>query len=154
MTKPSTVPYAYESGLIARLLGVVIEAVNSYGVKVIACMKNRACHSHLSIACTVNKVYSKAVNTVCHLSCAYVSVSSMSCTLHRAPRRRGTALDTEYTVVDSCIGHRIMVLSWGGGGSVWLWVGASFSLVSVVDRGQSSKVTRHNRNYLVPRAET
>ena len=40
MTKPSTVPYAYEPGLIARLLGVrvALEAVNAYGVicKVIA----------------------------------------------------------------------------------------------------------------------
>ena len=32
MTKPSTVPYAHEPGLIARLLGVIIEAVNAYGV--------------------------------------------------------------------------------------------------------------------------
>ena len=32
MTKLSTVPYAYESRLIARLLGVVLEAVNAYGV--------------------------------------------------------------------------------------------------------------------------
>ena len=32
MTKLSTVPYAYESGLIARLLGVALEAVNAYGV--------------------------------------------------------------------------------------------------------------------------
>ena len=31
MTKPSTVKYAHEPGLIARLLGVVIEAVNAYG---------------------------------------------------------------------------------------------------------------------------
>jgi hypothetical protein len=29
----STVPYAYESGLIARLLGVALEAVNTYGVR-------------------------------------------------------------------------------------------------------------------------
>jgi hypothetical protein len=30
-----TVPYAHESGLIARLLGVVIEAVNAYGVRLL-----------------------------------------------------------------------------------------------------------------------
>ena len=32
---PSTVPYAHESGLIARLLGVALEAVNAYGVKLL-----------------------------------------------------------------------------------------------------------------------
>ena len=34
MTEPSrsTVPYAYEPGLIARLLMVALEAVNAYGV--------------------------------------------------------------------------------------------------------------------------
>ena len=42
MTKLSTVPYAYTPGLIARLLGAVLEAVSAYGVsKVIAYMKNR-----------------------------------------------------------------------------------------------------------------
>ena len=41
MTKLSTVPYAYEPGLIARLLGVALEAANAQGGKVIACMKNR-----------------------------------------------------------------------------------------------------------------
>ena len=35
MTKPSTVSYAYEPGLIARLLGVPLEAVNAYGVKLL-----------------------------------------------------------------------------------------------------------------------
>ena len=30
-----SVPYAHEPGLIARLLGVVIEAVNAYGVKLL-----------------------------------------------------------------------------------------------------------------------
>ena len=35
MTKPSTVPYAHEPGLIARLLGVVIEAVTAYVVKLL-----------------------------------------------------------------------------------------------------------------------
>ena len=34
MTKPSTVPYAYEPGLIARLLGAVLEAAHAYGGKV------------------------------------------------------------------------------------------------------------------------
>ena len=33
MTKTSTVLYAHEPGLIARLLGVALEAVNAYGVK-------------------------------------------------------------------------------------------------------------------------
>ena len=33
--KPSTVPYAHEPGLIARLLGVALEAVNAYGVKLL-----------------------------------------------------------------------------------------------------------------------
>ena len=32
MTKLSTVPYTYEPGLIARLLGVVLEAAHAYGV--------------------------------------------------------------------------------------------------------------------------
>ena len=41
MTKLSTVPYAYESGLIARLLGVALEAVNAYGVMLLPYMKNR-----------------------------------------------------------------------------------------------------------------
>ena len=31
----STSPYAYEPGLIARLLGVVIEAVSAYGVRLL-----------------------------------------------------------------------------------------------------------------------
>jgi hypothetical protein len=31
----STVPYAYEPGLIARLLGVVLEAVGAYGVRLL-----------------------------------------------------------------------------------------------------------------------
>jgi hypothetical protein len=35
MTKLSTVPYAHEPGLIARLLGVALEAVNAYGVKLV-----------------------------------------------------------------------------------------------------------------------
>ena len=35
MTKPSAVPYTYESGLIARLLGVALEAVNAYGVRLL-----------------------------------------------------------------------------------------------------------------------
>ena len=35
MTKLSTVPYAPESGLIARLLGAVLEAVNAYGVRLL-----------------------------------------------------------------------------------------------------------------------
>ena len=35
MTKMSTVPYAYEPGLIARLLGVVLEAVSAYGVRLL-----------------------------------------------------------------------------------------------------------------------
>jgi hypothetical protein len=38
MTKMSTVPYAYEPGLIVRLLGMALEAVNAYGVKVTAYM--------------------------------------------------------------------------------------------------------------------
>ena len=42
MTKLSTVPYAYDPGLIARLLGLALEAVNAYlRCKVIAYMKNR-----------------------------------------------------------------------------------------------------------------
>ena len=42
MTKLSTAPYAYEPGLIARLLGVVLEAVNAYGVRLLhVYMKNR-----------------------------------------------------------------------------------------------------------------
>jgi len=49
MTKPSTVPYAHEPGLIARLLGVALEAAHAYGVMLL-----RICrivyHSHLSIA--------------------------------------------------------------------------------------------------------
>ena len=38
MTKLSTAPYmyAYESGLIARLLGAVLEAAHAYGGKVTA----------------------------------------------------------------------------------------------------------------------
>ena len=36
MTKLSTVPYAYEPGLIARLLGAVLEAAHAYGGKVTA----------------------------------------------------------------------------------------------------------------------
>ena len=35
MTKLSTVPYAYEPGLIARQLGVVLEAVRAYGVRLL-----------------------------------------------------------------------------------------------------------------------
>ena len=38
MTKLSTVPYAHTSldpGLIARLLGVALEAVNAYGVRLL-----------------------------------------------------------------------------------------------------------------------
>ena len=41
MTNLSTVPYAYEPGLIASLLGLVLEAANAYGGKVTAYMKNR-----------------------------------------------------------------------------------------------------------------
>ena len=33
--KLSTVPYAYESGLIARLLGVALEAANAYDVRLL-----------------------------------------------------------------------------------------------------------------------
>ena len=33
--KLSTVPYAYEAGLITRLLGVALEAVNAYGVRLL-----------------------------------------------------------------------------------------------------------------------
>ena len=33
MTNLSTVPYAYEPGVIARLLGVVLEAAHAYGVR-------------------------------------------------------------------------------------------------------------------------
>ena len=42
MTNLSTVPYAHEPRLIARLLGMVLEAAHAYGVscKVIAYMKN------------------------------------------------------------------------------------------------------------------
>ena len=54
MTKPSTVPYAQEPGLIARLLGVVIEAVNAYGVKLLRIYRI-VCHSHLSIAIGVSR---------------------------------------------------------------------------------------------------
>jgi hypothetical protein len=36
MTKLSTVPYAYEPGPIARLLGAVLEAAQDYGGKVTA----------------------------------------------------------------------------------------------------------------------
>ena len=36
MTSLSTIPYAYEPGLIARLLGVVLEAAHAYGGKVTA----------------------------------------------------------------------------------------------------------------------
>ena len=35
MTKMSTVQYAYEPGLIVRLLGVVLEAVCAYGVRLL-----------------------------------------------------------------------------------------------------------------------
>ena len=35
-TKLSTVPYAYEPGLIARLLGAVLKAAHAYGGKVAA----------------------------------------------------------------------------------------------------------------------
>jgi hypothetical protein len=35
MTKLSTVPYAYASGLIARLLGVALEAVDAFGVRLL-----------------------------------------------------------------------------------------------------------------------
>ena len=35
MTKLSTVPYAYDPGLIARLLEVVIEAVHAGSVKLL-----------------------------------------------------------------------------------------------------------------------
>ena len=35
MTKLSTAPYAYKPGLIARLLGVVLEAVSAYGVRLL-----------------------------------------------------------------------------------------------------------------------
>ena len=43
MTKLSTVPYAYEPGLlIARLLGVVLEAAHAYGLRLLRIyMKNR-----------------------------------------------------------------------------------------------------------------
>ena len=34
VTYLNTVPYAYEPGLIARLLGVVVEAAHAYGGKV------------------------------------------------------------------------------------------------------------------------
>ena len=47
----STFPYPYEPGLIARLLGVVLEAVNAYGVRLllgyIAYMKNRVTWYHV-----------------------------------------------------------------------------------------------------------
>ena len=45
MTNLSTVPYAYEPGLIARLFGVALEAAHAYGVRLLL-----VCHSHLSIA--------------------------------------------------------------------------------------------------------
>ena len=35
MTDMSTVSYAYEPGLIARLMGVVLEAVSAYGVRLL-----------------------------------------------------------------------------------------------------------------------
>ena len=35
VSEPSTVPYAYERGLIARLLGVVLEAAHAYGVRLL-----------------------------------------------------------------------------------------------------------------------
>ena len=49
MTNLSTVPYNYEPGLIARLLGVVLEAAHAYGVRLLR-IRTFACHSHLSIA--------------------------------------------------------------------------------------------------------
>ena len=50
--------YAYEPGLIARLLGVAIEAINAYGVKVIAYMKNRVSFP------LINSLYSFSYSTV------------------------------------------------------------------------------------------
>ena len=35
MTNLSTVPYTYETGLIARLLGAVLEAAHAYGVRLL-----------------------------------------------------------------------------------------------------------------------
>ena len=35
MTKLSAIPYAYKPGLIARLLGVVLEAVSAHGVRLL-----------------------------------------------------------------------------------------------------------------------
>ena len=43
MTKLSTVPYAYEPGLIAKLLGGVIEAAHAYSTAVRYCVNERLC---------------------------------------------------------------------------------------------------------------
>jgi hypothetical protein len=45
----STVPYAYEPVLIARLLGVALEAAHAYGVRLLRIYRI-VCHSDLSIA--------------------------------------------------------------------------------------------------------
>ena len=42
MTKVSTVLFAYEPGLIARLLGAALEAVNAYGVS-LNCVDEESC---------------------------------------------------------------------------------------------------------------
>ena len=39
MTKLSTVPYAYEPGLIARLLGAVLEAAHTYSVRYVRLLR-------------------------------------------------------------------------------------------------------------------
>ena len=43
MTKPSTVPYAHEPELIARLLGVALEAVNAYSVRLLRIEYEESC---------------------------------------------------------------------------------------------------------------
>ena len=56
MTKLSTVPYAYEPGLIARLLGVALEAAHAYLVrcKAIVYMKNRVSFPLINSLCLVH----------------------------------------------------------------------------------------------------
>ena len=74
MTKLSTVPYAHEPGLIARLLGVALEAVNAYGVKLLR-IRRIVYHSHLSIAYTLIPTGLVAFHTTSHSSFRFTARS-------------------------------------------------------------------------------
>ena len=78
MTNLSTVPYTYETGLIARLLGAVLEAAHAYGVRLLR-VKEHLCTA--AIYSTIKPMPTPGHSGGVHLVQESITVISMTTTM-------------------------------------------------------------------------